>query len=84
MSGELFYFFLYGRNTGRTAYQKHLAQIAVGKARILHGILYRDCCLFNQIMGQFIEFGSGKVHIKVFGSLCRSGNERKVDIGGGR
>ncbi len=82
-SRELSYLILHGGNTRGTANQKYLADIGIRKTRILHGVLNRNRCLFNQIMGQFIEFRPCQVHIKMLGALSRSRDEGQVNVCGG-
>ncbi len=75
------YLLLYRRDTCGTAYQQYLTDIGIGQTSILHRILYRDSCLLNQIMCQFVKFRPCKVHVKVLRALSRSRDERQVDIG---
>ena len=81
MSGQLFYFILYCRDTCRTTYQQNFAKLRRADTCITKCCLYRVSSTLYQIVGQFIEFCSGQVHIKVKRTICIHADERKVDIG---
>ena len=80
---QLFHLILYGRDSGGTAYQKHLTDICVGQPRILHCILYRNRGALYQLKCQLIEFCPGQVHVKMQRTAFIHADERQVNIGCG-
>ena len=79
-SCQSLYFFLYCRNTCRSAYKQYLTEICRCKSRIGKSASYRLCRSVYEISCQLIEFCSCQIHIKVFRSFGSCRNERKVDI----
>ena len=81
MSGQLFYFILYCRDTCGTTYQQNFTKLRRADACIAESCLYRVRSTLYQIVSQLIEFCSGQVHIKVKRAVCVHADERKVDVG---
>ena len=84
MSGQLFYFLLYCRDTCGTTYQQDFSKFGSVQACIRQSSLYRLSSLLYQVMGQFIEFCFCQVHIQMLRSICCCCDERKVDVCCGR
>ena len=72
---------LHSGDTGRTAHQDDLVDIAAGDISIGHGLMHRVHGALHQILGQLIELcpGESKVEMLRAGSVCR--DEGQVDIG---
>ena len=81
MTGQLFYFILYGRDSGGTSYQQYLAQFTCAYARIPQRILYRRRGSLNQITGQFVKFRLGQGNIQMLRAVCSRRDKRQVNIG---
>ena len=78
---QLSHLFLHCRDTGRTAYQKYLAQVGVVQACILHGILHGNCRFLHQVMRQLLKLSAAQIHVKMPGAFRRCRDKRKIDIG---
>ena len=82
MTGQGFYLVLNRRDTGGTTYQQYLGQVARGQSGIGKSSLYRLSGLLYQIVSQLVKFCSRQIHVKMLRTICRSGNEGQVDVGG--
>ena len=90
-AAELLNGFLYGGNTGGTAYQQDLVNVVHGQAGVAHGLANRAHGSLNQVCGHFVKLGSGQggLHVLGAGSVCgdegqrdlRRGHTGQVDLG---
>ena len=83
LAGDALYGFLYGGNSGGTAHQQHLADVAGLQTGVGHGLTHGSHGGFHQMGSQLIELCTGQGDVQVLGAVGVCGDIGQIDGGAG-